>query len=126
MLRHQPDHLMTDVIAVHGVNIQTVQERMRRFDAGLLVVARADPPVDERRRGRLAEVVTDGAEHDRDLLRSLEIVDPRPRLIDDQQRVHPHIALGMPLWFLLAADQRFQLGEQLVDDTERERQLEPA
>ena len=57
-------------------------------------------------------------EHDRDLLRAIEIVDAPPRLIDDLQRVDPDVALGMPFGLLRAADERLQLGEQPRDDAE--------
>ena len=46
-------------------------------NALLLVIHRSNAAVDDRRRRRLAEVVADGAEHDRDLLRTIEIVDAR-------------------------------------------------
>ena len=57
----------------------------------------------------------DRAEHHGDLLRPRQIVDARSRLIDDLQRVHPHVALRMPLRLLRAADEREQLGEQPFD-----------
>ena len=39
-----------------------------------------------------------------DLLRIVEVVDALARLVDDQQRVDPDVALGMPLGLLRAAD----------------------
>ena len=65
-----------------------------------------------------------GAEHDDELIGAIEIVDALPRLVDHHQRVHPDVAFGMPLGFLLAADERLQLGKQLVDDAELERERE--
>ena len=65
---------------------------------------------------RLAEVVAHGAEHHRQLLRPRQVVDTLACLIDHLQRVHPDVALGMPLGFLRAADQGVQLGKQLRDD----------
>ena len=88
------------------------------------MIDRSDAAVEERRRRRLAEVVADRAEHDGELLGPRQIVDARARLIDDLQRVHPDVAFGMPLRFLRAADERVQLGKQLLDDAELERQRE--
>ncbi len=51
-------------------------------------------------------------EHDRESARAVEIVDARPRLVDHHQRVHPDVALGMPLGLLRAADQRRHFREE--------------
>ena len=91
---------------------EPVEQRQRRLDAGLLVVVRPDSPVDERRGGRLAEVVAHGAEHQRHLLAARQIVDHRARLVDDQQRVRSRRRPRVPLGLLLAADQRVHLGEE--------------
>ena len=85
---------------------------------------RSNASVDERRRRRLAEIVTDSAEHHGQLLRSAEVVDAAARLVDDEQRVHPDVALRMPLGFLRTADERLQLGKEPVDDAELERERE--
>ena len=79
-------------------------------------------PSIERRRGRLSEVVTDGAEHHRDQPRPIEIAVHLARPVDHHQRVRPDVAFRMPLRFLLAADERLQLRKQLVDDAEIERE----
>ena len=63
-----------------------------------------------------------GAEHHDELIGAIEIVDALPRLIDHLQRVHPHVAFGMPFRLLLAADERLQLRKQLVDDAELQRE----
>ena len=55
---------------------------------------------------------------------SRQIVDPRARLVDDQQRVDPDVAFGMPLRLLRAADERLQLRKQPLDDAELERERE--
>ena len=68
--------------------------------------------------------MTDGAEHDRNLLRTWKIVDARARLVDDLQRVHPHVAFGVPLGLLRAAGERLQLGKQFFDNAERHRERE--
>ena len=78
--------------------------------ARLLVVQRADAPVDHRGRRRLAEVMTQGAEHDGDHLRPGEVGIQRARLVDDHQRVHPDVPFRVPLRFLRAAGKGLQLG----------------
>ncbi len=98
------------------------RKRRRRRHAGRLVAARSDVAVDERRRRRLAEVVGDGAEHHRQRAAAIEPVEALAGAVDDHQRVHPHVALRVPLGILLAADQRLQLRPQLVDHAEVERQ----
>jgi len=96
-MRHQPAHLSLHVVPVDGMDVQPIEQREGRFHAGLLVVVRSDASVDERGGGRLAEVVADGAEHHRHLLAARQIVDHPARLVDDQQRVDPDVALGMPV-----------------------------
>ena len=59
----------------------------------------------------------------RDLLRMVEIVDPRARLVDHEQGVDPDVPLGMPLRLLRTADQRVELREQPLD---RRRAAAPA
>ncbi len=122
MLRRHAEHLMPHVVAVDRVDVQPIEKRRGRRDALFLVIDRADAAVEKRGRRRLAEVVRQRAEHDRDGLRPRQIVDSRSRLIDDLQRVHPDVTLRMPLRFLLAADEREELGEQPLDDAEIERQ----
>ena len=73
MLRDEADDLRPHVEAIDGMDVQAIEQRQRRLDARLLVIERADASVDERRRRRLAEVVTDGAEHHRDQPRAIEI-----------------------------------------------------
>ncbi len=68
--------------------------------------------------------MTHGAEHHGDELRTIEVVVGRARFVDDHQRVRPHVAFGMPLRLLLAADQRTHLGQHPIDDAEVERQRE--
>ena len=113
MVRDDAEHLAADVVAAERMHVEPIEQPRGRRDARLFVIHRSDPPVDERGRRRLAEIVADGAEHHRDLLRVIEIVDARARLVDDHQRVHPDVALGMPLRLLRAADERLQLGEEL-------------
>src|SRR6185503_15390442 len=81
-------------------------------------IHRSNASIDQRRRRRLANVVADGAEHHRQLLRPVEIVDARARLVDDLERVYPDVALGMPLGLLRTSRERQQLGQQLRDHAE--------
>ena len=123
-MRDEAEHLRAHVVAVERVHVQPIEQRGRRRHAALLVAGRSDAAVDHRRRGRLAEVVTDRAEHHRDRRPAVESVDARARLVDHHQRVHPDVALRMPLGFLRAADERLELGQQPVDDAEIERERE--
>ena len=58
------------------------------------------------------------SKHQRNLVRRVEIPDPFPCFVDDQQRVHPYVPLGMPLGLLRASDECLQLGEQSLDDVQ--------
>ena len=78
-------------------------------DAGRLVARRSPAPVDERGGRRLAQVVADRASitvasrgRSRSALRAA-------RLVDDQQRVGPDVAFGMPLGVLRAVVERHHL-----------------
>ena len=62
---HQSNHLLAHVEAVDGVNVQAIEQAQRRRDAGLFVIERANPSIDEGGCWRLAEVVADGREHHR-------------------------------------------------------------
>ena len=76
----------------------------------LLVAARADPAVLEARRRRLAEVVAQRAEHHGEWRgRSCEVGDQRRRLVDDLERVVPHVALGVPARVLRRVRERNEL-----------------
>ncbi len=75
MMRDEPEHLLADVVAVDRLDIQSIQKRGGGCDALLFVIHRANAAVDDRRRCRFTEVVTDGPEHDGQLLWSLEIID---------------------------------------------------
>ncbi len=74
---------------------------------------------------RLAEVVADRAEHHREAARAVEVVNRRSHLVDDHQRVHPDVALGMPLGLLRAAGERRHFRDERGDDPELEAQREP-
>ena len=124
MVRDEAEHLPAHVLAVDRMNVEAIEKRGGRRDAFLLVVQRADAAVDEGRRRRLAEIVRHRAEHDDELIGTIEIVDALPRLVDHHQRMHPHVALRMPFRLLLASDERLQLRKQLIDDAELERERE--
>ncbi len=126
VLGDHAEHLRAHVVAVDGLDAKPVQKGSRRRHPLLLVIHRSDPSVDERRGRRLSQVVTDRAEHDGDLLRTRQVVDAQARLVNHLQRVDPDIALRMPLGFLLAAHERAQLGKELLDDAEVQRQREAA
>ena len=96
------------------MHVQSVEHGGRRRDARLLVIDRSDAAVEERGRRWLAEIVAHRPEHHDRLPRPVEIVDARPRFVDDEQRVHPDVTFGVPLGFLLASDQRVNFGEQAV------------
>ena len=95
-LNDLPPHVVT----VQRVNIEPVEKCQRGRDALLFVIHRSNPAINDSGCRRLAEIVTDGAQHDGDLLRSIEVVDAAPRLIDHLQRVDPYVALGMPFGLL--------------------------
>ena len=89
------------------VDVQPIEQRCGRLDAGLLVIERADAAVDDRGRRRLAEVVAHRAEHHRDQPRAIEVAVQRARASSITISVcDPDVALGMPLRLLLAADER--------------------
>ncbi len=115
MLGDEADDLPAHVEAVDGVDVQPIEQRLGRLDAGLLVIERADAAVDERRRRRLAEVVADGAEHHRDQPRPIEVA-VRARASSITISVcDPDVAFGVPLRLLLAADERPHLGQHAID-----------
>ena len=59
------------------------------------------------------------------LPRPVEIVDALARFVDDEQGVHPDVTFGVPLGFLLASDERLELGKQSLDHAELQRELQP-
>ena len=77
-----PSTCAADVEAVDRVDVQPIHQRAGRRDSRLFVIHRSDAAVDDRGRRRLAQIVADRAEHHRDLLRMVEILDPAPRLVD--------------------------------------------
>ena len=125
MIGDHAQHFTADVVPKQRMHVQTIQQRRRRPHAGLLMLQRSNPPVDECCRCRFAKIVADRAEHERDLLRIGQIVDLLARLVDDQERVNPHVAFRMPRGLLRAADQRVQFWKQPLDDSELECQREP-
>ena len=122
MMGNDSQNLRADVVPVDRVDVQAVEHRRGRGDTGLLVIDRADASVQERRREWLPEIVTDGAEHDCDPARAVQVIDAGARLVDHHQRVHPHVPFGVPLRFLLASDEGFDLRKEAVDDEEVESQ----
>ena len=119
------EHLSACVLAINRMNVEPVEKRGGGRDSFLLVIYRADAAVEEGRCRRLPEIVGDRAKHHDELIRAIQVVDALPRLVDDLQRVHPHVAFRMPFRFLLAPDKCLQLWKQLVDDAELQRDGEP-
>ena len=116
---------MAHVVAVDAVDVEAIEEGRRWRDALFFVVDRPDAAVDERGRRRLAEIVRDGAEHNRELFGPRQIVDPRASLVDHLQRVHPDVAFRMPLRFLRTADEREQ-SRETVSRRRRDRARAPS
>ena len=113
--------LRRDIVPTNRLHVEAREKTLGGRDARLFVIDRADAPVEKCRCRRLAEIVADRAEHDRDLLRPLEIA-TLTRLIDDQERVHPDVALGMPFGFLRTTNERLEFGKQAADNAELERE----
>ena len=125
VLRDEADDLPAHVEAVDRVDVQPIEQRLGRLDAGLLVIERADAAIDEGGRRRLSQVVAHGAEHDRNQPRATEIAVRPPCFVDDHQRVDPDVAFGVPFRLLFAADEWTHLREHAIDDAKVERQHEP-
>jgi len=79
VLRRHAEHLLAHVVAVDGVNVQSVEQRGGRRDALLPreSIDRMRPSLNAVVAG-LPRVVADRAEHDRDLLRPRQVVDASP------------------------------------------------
>ncbi len=77
------------------------------------------------RRRRLAQVVTERAQHHDDFPGAGQVVDGGARFINDHERVHPDVAFRMPQHVLLTADERPQFRQQAIDDVELQGQGEP-
>ncbi len=125
VIRDDPEHFAAHIVPLERMDGQAIQQRRGRPDACLFVIERADAAVDDRSGRRLAQVMTDRAEHDRHLLRIREIVDALSCLVDHEQGVDPDVPLGMPRGLLCTADEGLELGKQPLDDAELERQREP-
>src|SRR6476659_1141879 len=122
-MRDDSEHLFPHVVAVDTVDVETVEHLGCRGHPRLLVVDRSNSSIDESGRRWLAEIMADRSEHHDDLSRAIQIVDPRSRLIDNEQCMDPHVPLGMPLGLLLAADERVDFWKQTLDHSKVERQL---
>ena len=66
--------------------------------------------------------MADGAQHHGNRLRPRQIVDARPRAVDDLQCMYPDVAFGMPLRLLFAARERLQFGKELGHDAKLHRE----
>ena len=121
---NQAEHLPAHVESIQRVDVESIEDPCRRLNAHRLVVRRLDAAVDQCRRGRFAEIVADGAEHDRGQARPIEIAIQLARLVNHQQRVNPDVAFRMPFGILRTVVERLHLRKQLVDDAELARERE--
>src|SRR5262245_47915376 len=96
MVRDETDHLRSNVEAVDTVDVQPVEQRYGRLDAGLLVIERSDPPVNDSRGRRLAQIVAESTEHHGNQTRAIEITIQLARLVHHHQRVRPDVAFRVP------------------------------
>src|SRR5262245_6279732 len=111
MLRDEGHDLPAHVVAEEAPDVPAVEERQGRRDARVLMPRRAKASVlVAPRRGRLAEVVAQRAEHDGEGPRTVETSDQADRLVHDLQRVHPAVTLGMPLGVLWCVGEWQKLG----------------
>src|SRR4029453_2809160 len=108
MVRDDASDLAGHVVSADRVDVEAIEEGCRRRDACLFVIDRSDASVDKRRRQRLSKIVAHRSEHDRHLLRAVESGDSLMSLVDDEQRVHPDVALWVPLGFLRTTDERLE------------------
>ena len=115
MIAHQRNHLRAHVITIEGVNVESVQETNRWFNAGLFMLARTHAFINECSCRRLAKIMRQGGEHNCHLFGMRQVVNQFTRAIDGQQRMHPNVALGMPLGILRHIQQRLKLRKQLID-----------
>ena len=118
------EHMVANVETVDGLHVESIEYAGCGRDPCLLVIDRSNPPVDERGRRRLAEVVTERAEHHGNLPGVGQIVDTSASLVHDHQCVNPHVTFGMPVRFLRTSDQRLDLGKELFEDTKLQRQCQ--
>jgi hypothetical protein len=68
VLRRHTEHLAAHVVALNRIHVQSIEKGGCGRHALLLVIDGADAAVEEGGGRRLAQVVTDGTEHDRKLL----------------------------------------------------------
>ena len=125
MVGDEPDHLAAHVVAVERVHVQAVQERQAgATPASSWLKERMRPSMTSVVRG-LAEVVREGADHQRHLLRLRQVVDALAHPVHHEQGVGPDVTFGMPLRLLRAPDQGRALGEELRQDAQRFGEREP-
>ena len=110
VIRHQRQDLFGLLIR----KPQPPANLLRHFGAHFYVAIEADAAfgaVGRRERRRLAHIVQKSAP-------SQSGRNTGGKHFQHHQRVNPDVAFGMPLRFLLAADERNHLGQHLLDDAE--------
>ena len=105
-----PSTWAAHVVAVEAMDVPAVEQRVRRWQSRLLVAVRAQPAFEHLRRGRLAQIVAQGAQHHRERPRRVEALEQRDGLVHRQQGVGPNVAFGVPLGVLGRRDEGNQLG----------------
>ena len=96
-----------------GWRTHSGQQGPGRTDARDIVPIRTNPSVNPLRGRRLAEVMTQRGQHQRQVVVAGRVPDPQgSRCVEDHQRVHPYVAFRMPLGVLLHAAQGVELGEE--------------
>src|SRR5262245_16615854 len=124
MVRDETDDLPSNVEAVDAVDVQPVEQRHGRLNAGLLVIERSDAPFHDSGGRRLAEIVAHGAEHQGSQAGAIEIAVQFERFVNHHERVCPDVTFGMPRRFLNAPDGWKHFRHHLSDDPEIECELE--
>src|SRR5262249_5441590 len=74
---------------------------------------------------RLAEIMAERSQHNRDLARVRELINQLARSIDRQSRVDEDITFRMPLGILWHIDKGIDLGKEFFKHTERLQPSEP-
>src|SRR5882757_331706 len=69
MIFYQLNYLAANVVTVKSMNVESIEERNCRFDAGRIVSVRAPPAVQMFGSCGFAQIVTQGAQHHGHLLR---------------------------------------------------------
>src|SRR5215216_5217557 len=105
MLADEGDYLGAHVVTVDCVYIDAIEKTLSRWHARFFMSTRSPPFLDEFGCCRFTKIMCEGRKHHRDFSCVRKILNQLTRAIDDELRVHKHIALRMPLWILRHSDQ---------------------